>query len=47
MHSSGLSEEQLKFLQTLKKGDRLIIYCNDVKEGSNKPKLVLKIYKKE
>lgn len=40
--SKGLTEEQVVFLQSLKVGDRVILWNNIVKEGDNKPNLVLK-----
>lgn len=46
-HSKGLSEEQVKFLQSLKVGDRLIVYTNQVAEGENKPTHNLKKYEKK
>lgn len=42
--TKGLTEEQVVFLQSLKAGDRLIIWVNDVKEGENRPNVVLKKY---
>lgn len=42
--AKGLTEEQVAFLQSLKAGDRLVLWTNDVKENDNRPNLVLKKY---
>jgi hypothetical protein len=45
-HSEGLSEEQIKELQLLKVGDRLIIWDEGEQEGSFATH-TLKVYKKK
>lgn len=35
-HASGLSEEQIEFLQSLKPGDRLVLWVNSYKTAENK-----------
>ena len=44
-HGAGLSEEQVKALQELKVGDRLIVYSNN-NAKDNQPNFTIKIYKK-
>jgi len=43
-HSKGLTEEQVKQLQELKAGDRLIVYVNK-KDSDNYPDCSLKVFK--
>lgn len=45
--SKGLTEEEIKFLQSLKIGDRLIVYNNNIKEGDNRPNFTIKKYEKK
>lgn len=45
-HSNGLNEEQVKALQELKEGDRLIIYKNTKKKETDSS-LTLKVFKRE
>lgn len=41
-HARGLNEEQVKYLQNLKIGDRLVVFENDIREGETGPALSLK-----
>lgn len=44
-HSEGLNEEQIKFLQSLKVGDRLILWNNDSTTKFT-PNLTLKYWRR-
>lgn len=43
-HSKGLDAEQIKFLQELRVGDRLVIFFNRDKRGETSPDYSLKQY---
>lgn len=43
-HTSGLSKEQIEALQSLKEGDRLILWKNESK-NENTPNYTLKVFK--
>lgn len=45
-HGKGLSKEQVEALQSLKEGDRLIMWCNVAKTEAS-PHYTMKVYKKE
>jgi hypothetical protein len=45
-HTKGLTEDQIKALQNLKVGDRLIVYKNN-KMSETSPDFTIKVYKKE
>lgn len=42
-HGKGLTADEVKALQTLKVGDRLILWNNDVKSDKD-PNITLKVY---
>lgn len=41
-HKHGLDEEQVKYLQNLKVGDRLALFTNDVRDGERQADMTLK-----
>lgn len=45
-HKNGLNKEQIEFLQSLKEGDRLIVYTNTKKDRETQSDITLKLYKK-
>lgn len=40
-HKEGLTEDQVKFFQGLQKGDRLVLWVNNVTEGERRPNFTL------
>lgn len=43
-HSKGLTQEQVNFLQSLKAGDRMIIWPNSFKEKGHEPDFNLRMF---
>lgn len=41
-HGQGLTEESLKFFRSLKVGDKLVVFENEVRDGERHPHLTLK-----
>lgn len=41
-HNRGLTEEQIRFLNTLKVGDRLVVYMNEPDPDRNEADLTMK-----